>query len=164
MKKSFIITISFALILLFSTPIFSQDSKKATPKKPVDIDLIYNFHDLEKERLEIIAEMYSMMYEISGLFTELERAQSLEKLVEKHEDLRLKGNNPKVISKEEEKNLKRIEEMKSQIVVPELKSVGGLDIKKMNPFQSQKGSVGLLKIKYRKFLKKQIAFQQSEQK
>ncbi len=154
MKNLKIFTTLFAVILLFSNPIFSQDSKNEELKKQVEIDLINNFHDLEKERLEIITGMYSMMYEISGLFTELERAQSLEKLLERHEDLRLQSDKPNDFSKEEKKSMKRMEEIRSQIILPELKSVDGIDIQKMNTISVTEGFRRIIENKVQEILKK----------
>lgn len=154
MKNSAIIAIRIIVILLFSTPIFSQDSKTEELKKQVEIDLMNNFHDLEKERLDIITGMYSMMYEISGLFTELERAQSLEKLLERHEDLRLQAGKPNAISDEEKKDIKRLEEIRSQIILPELKSVDGIDIQKMKSISVTEGFRRIIENKVQEILKK----------
>jgi len=154
MKNSLTIALSFALTILFSAPLFSQNSKKTTNLEQINIDQTNNFHDLEKERLEIITEMYSKMYEISGLFTELERAQSLEKLLEKYEEIRLKGSDPSSFSEDEKKSIKRLEEIRSQIVLPELKSVDGLDIKKMNSISVTEGFRRIIENKVQEILKK----------
>ncbi|MFY0630578.1 MAG: hypothetical protein JXR05_09365 [Flavobacteriaceae bacterium] len=151
MKKSFIITISFMLITLFSTPFFGQQTKD---KKALNIDLTTNFHDLEKERLEIIAEMYSMMYEISGLFTELERAQSLEKILEKYKEKRSKEGKSGAITAEEKANIIRLEELRAEVILPELKSVGGLDIKKMKSISATEGFRRIIENKVQDILKK----------
>lgn len=154
MKNSLTITISFALTILFNVSLFSQNSKTVINQEQINIDQTFNFHDLEKERLEIITEMYSKMYEISGLFTELERAQSLEKLLEKYEEIRLEGSDPSSFSEDEKKSIKRLEEIRSQIVLPELKSVDGLDIKKMNSISVTEGFRRIIENKVQEILKK----------
>jgi hypothetical protein len=147
-------TIFFVVILLFSASIFSQDSRKTTNKESIVVDQVNNFHDLETERLKVIAEMYSMMYEISGLFTELERAQSLEKSVSKYDQKDPNDIDLSSLSDQEKMNFLRLEEIKRNIIMPELQSVGGQDLKNMKSISATEGFRRIIENKVQAILKK----------
>lgn len=110
-----------------------------------------DFKTLEKERLTTIAEMYSMMYEISGLFTELERAQSLEKLTEKYS---LDTFNEDNISEDIKIQLTRLSDIKNKIVLPELKSINGADLQEMKSIKTTEGFRRIIENKVQAILKK----------
>lgn len=130
MKKSLTLMLSIFLVILYCFPLFGQEKNEKIEREN-RIENYNNFHDLEEERLRIITEMYAMMYEISGLFTELERAQSLERLVNSYDRETLGGIDSSAFSIKKRMNIKRLEEIRSQIIMPNLRTVGGKDLENM---------------------------------
>tara|TARA_R110001632_G_scaffold42605_6_gene107892 strand:+ start:3762 stop:4580 length:819 start_codon:yes stop_codon:yes gene_type:complete len=150
MKKSFVILLIFIVTILFNSPTFGQKTKE----KIIDIDKIDNFHDLEKERLKIITDMYAMMYEISGLFTELERAQGLEKLLNKNSLTNIENVDVSSFSEEKKRQITRLKEIKSQIILPELRTVGGSDLEDMKSISATEGFRRIIENKVQDIVKK----------
>lgn len=92
-----------------------------------------------------------MMYEISGLFTELERAQSLEKLTENYT---LDDNDSTVYPKDIAVQITRLKEIREKIVLPELKSINGADLQEMKAIKVTEGFRRIIENKVQAILKK----------
>jgi hypothetical protein len=153
MKKLTTQLLIVIVIALFSNQMHSQNDV-ATIKLEEQVNEINDFKKLEDERLRIIGDMYAGMYEISGLFTELERSQSLEKLVRQYNRLNTNGNNLDSISKKHKEYIKRLEDIKTKIVLPELKSVGGQDLHDMESMTVTEGFRRIIENKVQEILKK----------
>ena len=152
MKKSITTLIILLATILLNSSAFGQEKPKTELTKVNYFDNTNDYHDLEKERLKLIAEMYSMMYEIGGLFTELERAQSLENLLAKYKEKRKESSDS--ISDEEKRQIKRLEELKSKIILPELRSVGGSEINEMKSMSAAEGFRRIIENKVQEIVKK----------
>jgi len=147
MKKLSIVIMLVIVALFHHSVSFSQNKED----DKTNVNLSNDFQDLEEQRLATIAEMYSMMYEISGLFTELERAQSLEKLTEDYTH----GNiDTSSMSEEMKTQLKRLNEIKEKIVLPELKSINGADLQNMKSMKVTEGFRRIIENKVQAILKK----------
>ena len=152
-KNPLTLLLSIPMILLLNFPLFGQENTdfiESTKTKEQSND----YKELENERLKIIAEMYSMMYEISGLFTELERAQSLEKSVNGYDQKTLDGIDSSNFTVSDRINIQRLEEIKSQIIMPELKTVGGQDLHSMKSITVTEGFRRIIENKVQAILKK----------
>ncbi|NQY29663.1 MAG: hypothetical protein HRT69_09340 [Flavobacteriaceae bacterium] len=152
-KNPLTLLLSITMILLLNFPLFGQENTdfiESTKTKEQSND----YKELENERLKIIAEMYSMMYEISGLFTELERAQSLEKSVSDYDQKTLDGIDSSNFTVSDRINIQRLEEIKSQIIMPELKTVGGQDLHSMKSITVTEGFRRIIENKVQAILKK----------
>lgn len=146
MKKLFTLAV-------FSAILFSYFSLSAQDKLGLEsnANLPNDFKTLESQRLTTIAEMYSMMYEISGLFTELERAQSLEKLTEEYT---LDTFDSDTLPENVRIHLARLNDIKSKIVLPELKSINGADLQEMKSMKTTEGFRRIIENKVQAILKK----------
>ena len=153
MNKSLTFSLSITLILIMIFPLFGQDDSEAIAMEN-EIQQSYDYHELEEKRLELIADMYSMMYEIGGLFTELERAQSLEKLVNSYHERLSNGMDSSSFSIKERMNIERLSEIKSQIVLPELQTVGGIDLHNMQTISVTEGFRRIIENKVQTIVKK----------
>lgn len=140
-------------LVLFSSQMHSQKDN-ATIKLEEQINEVNDFKKLEDERLRIIGDMYGDMYEISGLFTELERSQSLERLIRQYDRLNTEGNNLDSISKKHNEYIKRLEDIKTRIVLPELRTVGGQDLHDMESMTVTEGFRRIIENKVQEILKK----------
>lgn len=67
--------------------------------------LASDYRELEAERLKLISEMYGQMYEVSTLFTELERAVKLERLQDAIEEKGSGDGRPEIDASEEERDV-----------------------------------------------------------
>ncbi len=153
MNKPLTLLMSIAMLLILNFSLFAQDDSETIAQNN-EIQQSNDYHDLEERRLHIIADMYSMMYEISGLFTELERAQSLEKIVTSYHQRSLGGIDSSAFSVKERMNMLRLEEIKSQIIMPELKTVGGIDLQNMESISVTEGFRRIIENKVQTILKK----------
>ncbi len=153
MRRSSILTLSIIVGIMLNLPLLGQQNTLTTEEANA-IGLSNNFHDLETERLKIIADMYSMMYEISGLFTELERAQSLEKLVNAYDHKASGDIDSASFSVKQKLDIERLAEIKSQIILPELKTVGGQDLQNMKSITVTEGFRRIIENKVQSILKK----------
>ncbi|MGH1383101.1 hypothetical protein [Kordia sp.] len=153
MNKSLTLFLSFSMILLLNFSLFAQNDKGAIAMEN-EIQQSYDYHELEEKRLELIADMYSMMYEIGGLFTELERAQSLEKLVNGYDEKLSQGIDSSALSVKERMNIERLSEIKSKIVLPELQTVGGIDLHDMQSISVTEGFRRIIENKVQTIVKK----------
>ena len=145
--------IAHILLCLFiftgSTAVYSQKSKTVLKEK-VNTKLTNDYHQLEKQRLELISEMYGMMYEISGLFTELERSESLEQLLAEAEK-----NQKDSLTKTQKKYLKHLEDIRARIIIPELKkSIDGEDFESIKSMSVTEGFRRIIESKVQETLKK----------
>lgn len=153
MNKPFTLLLSISMILLMNFSLFGQDDVETIAMEN-EIQQSYDYHELEEKRLELIADMYSMMYEIGGLFTELERAQSLEKLVNGYNEKLPKGMDSSALSIKERMNIERLSEIKTQIVLPELQTVGGIDLHNMQSISVTEGFRRIIENKVQIIVKK----------
>lgn len=151
MNKPLTLLLSITMIILMNFSLFAQDNSETMEN---EIQQSYDYHELEEKRLELIAEMYSMMYEIGGLFTELERAQSLEKLVNSYHERLSNGMDSSALSIKERMNIERLSEIKSQIVLPELQTVGGIDLHNMQSISVTEGFRRIIENKVQIVVKK----------
>lgn len=152
MKKTTLILTSLLLIAItFSA--FSQKEQNA-------IDLIKtkvlpnDLGELEKERLHIIAEMYGMMYEISGLFTELERSTSLEQILAEKRNYSNVRKHSDSLSIMRNQSIQRLKDIKSQIIFPELKTISGKSFDDMQSMSATEGFRRIIETKVQEILKK----------
>ena len=145
MKKSIFLFL-FTAIFMFSFNGTAQHNKAVTDSA---IKLTNDYHDLEKQRLELISEMYGMMYEISGLFTELERSESLEKLLNE-----AKKHQKNALTETQKKYIKHLDDIKTRIIVPELKGMNGEDLKILNSMSVSEGFRRIIEGKVQEVLKK----------
>ncbi len=145
MKNSIFLFV-LATIFTFSFNTTAQE-KHAVPNST--IKLTNDYHDLENQRLQLISEMYGMMYEISGLFTELERSESLEKLLAEAEKQQTDS-----LTKSQKKYLKHLDDIKSKIIIPELKGIGGEDMKILKSMSVSEGFRRIIENKVQEVLKK----------
>ncbi len=118
------------------------------------IALSNDLHELEIERLELISNMYGMMYEISSLFTELERSESLEQLLKNYEELHDAGNETETLSTDYQLHLKRLEEIKTQIILPELHNAAGVSLSDLESMSVSEGFRRVIESKVQDVLKK----------
>ncbi len=141
-----------SIFLFVFITLFTLNSKVSAQQNTVTTDpssLSNNYQELEKQRLEIISQMYGMMYEISGLFTELERSESLEKLLAdaaKHQT--------GALSKTQKKYIKHLDDIKSRIIIPELKGHNGENLKNANSMSVTEGFRRIIENKVQEVLKK----------
>ncbi len=122
------------LLVCITYNTFGQEDSTLSRDKE-KIVLPNDLHELEVERLELISNMYGMMYEISSLFTELERSESLEKLVKNYEEIKEMNEDTTVFSTDYQLQLKRLQDIKAQIILPALNSevgVSSVDIESMS--------------------------------
>jgi hypothetical protein len=131
---------------MFSVNGIAQQNHPVTDS---DIKLTNDYHDLEKQRLELISQMYGMMYEISGLFTELERSESLEKLLAE-----AKKHQKTALTETQKKYLKHLDDIKSRIIIPELKGINGEDVKILKSMSVSEGFRRIIESKVQEVLKK----------
>lgn len=153
MSRSLTLILSIIICIMFNSPLIGQQNTQSIEQTNA-MSLSNNFHELENERLKIIADMYSMMYEISGLFTELERAQSLEKLVNAYDHKASGDIDSASFSIKERLDIQRLAEIKSQIILPELKTVGGQDLQNMKSITVTEGFRRIIENKVQNILKK----------
>jgi len=118
-----------------------------TAHLPNDLDL------LEESRRLLIAEMYGMMYEISGLFTELERSESLETLVDGFDESQGISDGSS-LAESRKLAIKRLEEMKSNLIIPELTEISGKNLVDPNSMSVTEGFRRILENKVQDILKK----------
>jgi len=141
------------MIVLLNSSLFGQENAETIELGHAK-EQSNDYKELEDERLMIIGDMYSMMYEISGLFTELERAQSLEKSVHEYDQKTLDGVDSSSLTVNDRINIQRLEEIKSQIIMPELKTVGGQDLHSMKSITVTEGFRRIIENKVQAILKK----------
>lgn len=153
MKKSKRVLLSIIMIVLLNSSLFGQENVETIELGHAK-EQSNDYKELEDERLMIIGDMYSMMYEISGLFTELERAQSLEKSVHEYDQKTLDGVDSSSLTVNDRINIQRLEEIKSQIIMPELKTVGGQDLHSMKSITVTEGFRRIIENKVQAILKK----------
>lgn len=146
-------TLFFLILFIVNTSIYSQVNPTVSQSEEKVI-LPNDLHELETERLELISNMYGMMYEISSLFTELERSESLEQLLENYEELNEVGGDTSILSTDYEKNLKRLEEIRTQIILPELHTVGGVNLSDIESMSVSEGFRRIIENKVQEVLKK----------
>ena len=151
MKKLIILSFTIILALLFNTTLYSQENIQETEDI---IDQSYNYQELEEERLKIIEEMYEMMYEISGLFTELERAKNLEDVLGSYPPENSEVSDLSTFTIKQQMQIKRLEEIKQRIILPELKTVGGKDLQDMKHIAVTEGFRRIIENKVQDILKK----------
>ena len=145
MKKSIFLFL-FVAFFMISPKVIAQQKPTTSNTKS---ELTNDYTDLENQRLQLISEMYGMMYEISGLFTELERSESLEQLLaeaEKHQTDSL--------TKAQKKYSKHLEDIKSRIIIPKLKSIVGEDINNIKSMSVTEGFRRIIESKVQEVLKK----------
>ena len=152
-KKSFVFILNVIALIIFNLSLFCQQNIE-TIKNKNTIDLPNNFHQLEEERLKVIGEMYEMMYEISGLFTELERAENIESLLGEKALGNSKDLDLSAFTKKELMQINRLEEIKNRIILPELKTVGGQDLHDMKHIAVTEGFRRIIENKVQDILKK----------
>ncbi|GGG11007.1 hypothetical protein GCM10011344_09640 [Dokdonia pacifica] len=127
-------SVLFFLLFFIIHNSFGQIDETSYPSND-KVVLPNDLHELEIERLELISNMYGMMYEISSLFTELERSESLEKLVKNYEELKKTHRDTSMFATDHELQLKRLQDIKTQIILPALSSdidVSSLDLESMS--------------------------------
>lgn len=117
-------------------------------KSKDETDLPNDLEHLENKRIELIAEMYGMMYEINSLFTELERSESLKTVVDGITDQSM------AITKSQENAIGRLEEMKTNVILPELSTIRGQDLGNLNSMSVSEGFRRILENKVQDVLKK----------
>ncbi|WP_298425930.1 hypothetical protein [uncultured Kordia sp.] len=149
MKKLTIQLLIVINTLLLTNTVFAQETNQNFESQ-IEITQLNNFHELENERLRIIREMYEAMYEISGLFTELERSESLERSIRLH-DLSNSQDSSSILR---QKYVKRLEDIKSQIILPELRTVGGQDLHDMKSMSVTEGFRRIIENKVQEILRK----------
>mgnify|MGYP005989183631 CR=1 FL=1 len=130
-------------IMVGSTSIYSQKSKTDLKDKIIT-ELPNDYNELENQRLQLISEMYGMMYEISGLFTELERSESLEQLLAEVDTL----------SKSHKKYIKHLDEIKKQTITPALLKIQGESTQNTNTMSVTEGFRRIIENKVQEILKK----------
>ncbi|WP_299208509.1 hypothetical protein [uncultured Dokdonia sp.] len=113
-----------------------------------------DLHELEEDRLELISNMYGMMYEISGLFTELERSASLEKLLKNYEEIHASGETTSSITANYERQQRRLQEIKTQIILPELRKTENIDSSDLESMSVSEGFRRIIENKVQNVLKK----------
>ncbi|ARV05234.1 hypothetical protein BTO04_00345 [Polaribacter sp. SA4-10] len=149
-------TLQLLIGLLFITIHFSTFSQKE--QNVTDLietkELPNDLRQLEKERLHLIAEMYGMMYEISSLFTELERSTSLEQFLVETADYANNAKHSDSLSIKRTQSIKRLSEIKSQIIFPELKTISGKSFDIMQSMSATEGFRRIIEIKVQEILKK----------
>ncbi len=163
-KLTLFVSLSF---LIFNTSINAQKSTDKVAKRninaPITTKTKFNSEKnsnlpndlelLEESRRLLIADMYGMMYEISGLFTELERSESLETIVDEFDGSQ--GINEGSSMAENRKSaLKRLEEMKSNLIIPELSEISGQNPMDANSMTVTEGFRRILENKVQDVLKK----------
>ncbi|QHI34879.1 hypothetical protein IMCC3317_02240 [Kordia antarctica] len=153
MKKLTTQLLIIIALIMIHNPLYSQIDNESMELEE-NVNNINDFSKLEDERLRIIGDMYASMYEISGLFTELERSQSLERLIRQYNRLNTKENNLDSISKKHKEYIQRLEEIKSKIVLPELRSVGGQELHDMESMTVTEGFRRIIENKVQEILKK----------
>ena len=150
--NKFIVQITLCLfIFTVNTSVYSQETKgqKISPQLPND------YRELENKRLHIISEMYGMMYEISGLFTELERSESLEKLLSEAKKIHDSQNKNDSLSDTQKKYFKHLNAIKTKIILPELETIGGENgFKNINTMSVSEGFRRIIENKVQEILKK----------
>ena len=128
-------------ILIGNTSIYSQ---KTDLKDKIVKELPNDYNELEDQRLQLISEMYGMMYEISGLFTELERSESLEQLLTEVDTL----------SKSHKKYIKHLDEIRKQTINPALLNIKGRNTQNTNTMSVTEGFRRIIENKVQEILKK----------
>lgn len=144
----------FLLILCFSffnNPIYGQITAGAASER---VTLPNDLHELEEERLQLISNMYGMMYEISGLFTELERSASLEKLLKNYEEIHRTGDQTTSITEDYERQQRRLLEIKTQVILPELQKTENIDSSDLESMSVSEGFRRIIENKVQDVLKK----------
>lgn len=117
-------------------------------------ELPNDLKELENERLRLIAEMYGMMYEVSGLFTELERTTSIEKLLLETKYIDAVGSHSDSLNYERKRYDDRLQDIKSQIILPELKTISGKPIDDIKSMSATEGFRRIIESKVQEILKK----------
>lgn len=148
MKKLIAPILGCFFMLTVHISVYSQKTKTVLEDK-LKIELSNDYTELENQRLKLISEMYGMMYEISGLFTELERSESLEQLIteaEKHQSGALTKSHKKYIS--------HLEDIKSRIITPELQNIGRDSSKNIKSMSATEGFRRIIENKVQEILKK----------
>ncbi len=144
----------FLLLLcvsFFYNPIYGQMTAGAASER---VTLPNDLHELEEERLELISNMYGMMYEISGLFTELERSASLEKLLKNYEEIHRTGDQTNSITEDYERQQRRLLEIKTQVILPELQKTENIDSSDLESMSVSEGFRRIIENKVQDVLKK----------
>jgi hypothetical protein len=104
------------------------------------------FSEYENARQNVTTEMYKIMYEISGYFTELERIRMLEAqrdALKAELGLRNEDAEPDDKNTQLETIKRTIKSIKDEIILPELESVTGV---KLNNFEDIEASEGIRRI------------------
>lgn len=141
------------LLLCISYTAFGQVSPTVSQSEN-KVVLPNNLHELEVERLELISNMYGMMYEISSLFTELERSESLEKLVKNYDEINKANEDTTVFSTDHALQLKRLQDIKAQIILPALNSEVGVSPADIESMSVSEGFRRIIENKVQDVLKK----------
>ncbi|WP_034059534.1 hypothetical protein [Lacinutrix jangbogonensis] len=153
MKKSLILALTIITVLLFNPALYSQENLEVSETENI-IEQSNNYQELEDERLKIIDEMYEMMYEISGLFTELERAENLEDVLGDYSLGTPEDSDLSAFSQKQRMQIQRLEEIKNRIILPELKTVGGQNLQDMKHIAVTEGFRRIIENKVQDILKK----------
>jgi hypothetical protein len=153
MKKLTTQLLIIIALILIHNPLYSQIDTEVLELEQ-NVNDINDFKTLEDQRLRLIGEMYAEMYEISGLFTELERSQSLEKLLRQHTRLNSDGTITDSISEKKKEYIKRLADIKAKIVLPELRTVGGQELYDMQSMTATEGFRRIIENKVQGILKK----------
>ncbi len=125
--------------------------KETSPSAVAD-----NFSELEAERARVTTEMYSIMYQISGYFTELERTRMLES---QRDSLKALVNSIQDDEKLEQLNsrldiiLKQLENIRKSEILPNLRSVSGNSLSNFTTIEASEGIRRILESHVSKMLK-----------
>jgi len=148
MKKLIVPILGCFFLLAVNTTVYSQKSN-TIPKNNLNSELSNNYKELESQRLQLISEMYGMMYEVSGLFTELERSESLEQLIADAEK-----NQSDALTTSHKKYIAHLADIKARIITPELKNMGGDHNKNIKSMSVTEGFRRIIENKVQEILKK----------
>jgi hypothetical protein len=135
-------------IITANTSVFSQQSKTVLNDQ-ITTELSNDYKELESQRLQLISEMYGMMYEISGLFTELERSESLEQLLAEAEKYQ-----KDTLTKSQKKYIHHLEDIKSRIINPQLQHIEGKNAQDIKTMSVTEGFRRIIENKVQEVLKK----------
>lgn len=145
--------LSFLLLFILNLPVYSQVNPTTSQSKEKAV-LPNDLHELEVERLELISNMYGMMYEINSLFTELERSVSLERILESYEEINAADGETSVLSADHQQHLKRLEDIRTQIILPELHTTAGVSLSDVESMSVSEGFRRIIENKVQEVLKK----------
>ncbi len=119
-----------------------------------EVDLPNDLKKLESERLKLISDMYGMMYEISGLFTELERSESLENLLSDAKEYHFNSINIDSLTVHEQQYIARLNDIKTQFILPNLIPKEGSNLKDLESMTVTEGFRRIIENKVQDVLKK----------